>query len=98
SFMYEQTKTAYKCTFCEHRLEVGLLPACVETCIGGARIIGDLNDPDSIINQVMQENKGDIKVLKPDMNTKPRLFYIGLPDDCVDGVEGQTSVRLVTEF
>ncbi|HLR29561.1 MAG TPA: 4Fe-4S dicluster domain-containing protein [Paenalcaligenes sp.] len=97
-FINEETKTADKCTFCEHRLEVGLLPACVETCIGGARIIGDLNDPDSIINQVMQENKGDIKVLKPDMNTKPRVFYIGLPDDFVDGVEGQTSVRLVTEF
>lgn len=96
-FINEETKTADKCTFCEHRLEVGLLPACVETCIGGARVIGDLNDPDSTINQMLRENKGDIKVLKPDMDTQPRVFYIGLPDEFVDGVEGQTSVRLVTE-
>ncbi|HLS20989.1 MAG TPA: 4Fe-4S dicluster domain-containing protein, partial [Paenalcaligenes sp.] len=93
-----ETKTADKCTFCEHRLEVGLLPACVETCIGGARVIGDLNDPHSTINQLLQENKEDIKVLKPDMNTAPRVFYIGLPDEFVDGVEGQTSVRLVAEL
>src|SRR3546814_4406200 len=43
-FVNHETKTADKCTFCEHRLEAGLLPACVESCVGGARVIGDLND------------------------------------------------------
>lgn len=96
-FINTETKTADKCTFCEHRLEVNLLPACVETCVGGARVIGDLNDPNSTINQLLEEHKDDIKVLKPDQNTQPRVFYIGLPDEFVDGVEGQSSVRLVTE-
>jgi len=97
-FINNETKTADKCTFCEHRLEVGLLPACVETCIGGARVIGDLNDPNSLINQLLEENKDDIKVLKPGMNTAPRVFYIGLPDEFVDGVQGQASVRLVADI
>ena len=97
-FINEETQVADKCTFCEHRLEVGLLPACVETCVGGARIIGDLNDPNSMASQLLVENQEDIKVLKPDMNTAPRVYYIGMPDEFVNGVEGQTSVRLVAAY
>lgn len=95
-FINKETKTADKCTFCEHRVVDGLLPACVESCVGGARIFGDLNDPDSEINQRMDE-QDDIKVLKPGMGTEPRVFYVGLPDAFVDGVEGQASVRLISE-
>lgn len=94
-FINHETKTADKCTFCEHRLEVGLLPACVESCVGGARVIGDLNDSESEISRRMAEHKDDIKVLKPDANTAPHVFYIGLPDEFVDGIEGQASVRLL---
>jgi len=94
-FINHETQTADKCTFCEHRLEAGLLPACVESCVGGARVIGDLLDEGSEINRQMEANKEDIKVLKPGMNTSPRVFYIGLPDEFVDGVDGQASVRLV---
>lgn len=97
-FINHETQTADKCTFCEHRLEVNLLPACVETCVGGARVIGDLNDPNSVISQTLKENSADIKVLKPGMNTQPRVYYIGMPDAFVNGVEGQTSVRLVAEY
>ena len=100
-FINHETQTADKCTFCEHRLEVGLLPACVESCVGGARVIGDLNDPGSEINLRMQAHHqahpDGIKVLKPDMKTQPRVFYIGLPDEFVNGVDGQASVRLVAE-
>lgn len=94
-FINNETRTADKCTFCEHRLEAGLLPACVESCVGGARVIGDLNDRDSEISRRMAENKDDIKVLKPDQGTAPHVYYIGLPDEFVDGVEGQASVRLL---
>lgn len=96
-FINHETQTADKCTFCEHRLEAGLLPACVESCVGGARVIGDLNDADSEINQRMQADKDDIKVLKPGMKTEPRVFYIGLPDAFVNGVDGQASVRLLSD-
>ena len=94
-FLNHETQTADKCTFCEHRLEVGLLPACVESCVGGARVIGDINDEDSTVSQLLNEHGKGIKVLKPGMATVPHVFYIGLPDEFVDGIEGQASVRLV---
>lgn len=92
-FINHDTQTADKCTFCEHRLEAGLLPACVESCVGGARVIGDLNDANSEIARRMAAHRHELKVLKPGMHTQPHVFYIGLPDEFVDGVEGQSSVR-----
>ena len=96
-FNNHETQTADKCTFCEHRLEAGLLPACVESCVGGARVIGDLNDANSEINHRIAAHRDEIKVLKPGMKTKPHVFYIGLPDEFVNGVDGQATVRLVAE-
>lgn len=93
-FINHETQTADKCTFCEHRLEVGLLPACVESCVGGARVIGDIMDPGSEISRLMAEHLDDIKVLKPDMATAPHVFYVGLPDEFVNQVDGQAAVRL----
>lgn len=63
-----------KCTFCYHRLEEGMLPQCLTTCIGGANYFGDLNDPDSVIAKVV--NKLNVSVLKEEMGTKPKVFYI----------------------
>ena len=96
-FINHETQTADKCTFCEHRLEAGLLPACVESCVGGARKVGDLNDPKSEISTLLRDNKGEIKVLKPDLGTRPHVFYIGLPDEFVNGIDGQAGVRVVPE-
>ncbi len=73
-FINNDTLTADKCTFCAHRLEDGLLPACVETCVGGARVIGDLKDPNSEINRLLNENQDDIKVLKPEAEYQYRMF------------------------
>lgn len=67
---------ADKCTFCDHRLRVGLLPSCVETCVGGSRIIGDLHDENSNIRQFLKTH--DCVTLVSDLNTEPRVFYYGL--------------------
>jgi tetrathionate reductase subunit B len=88
-FINKKTKTADKCNFCVHRLEVNLLPACVESCVGGARIIGDLNDPESEISRLLRENYDDIKVLKPELGTRPHVFYIGMTDAFVSRIKGQ---------
>jgi len=63
-----------KCTFCDHRLAVGELPACVEACPAGARIFGDLNDPDSPPRKALARH--DAKVLQLEKGTRPNVFYI----------------------
>ena len=91
-FINKETNSADKCTFCTHRLEAGLLPACVESCVGGARIIGDLNQPDSQISLLLKEHERDIKVLKPKAGTKPHVFYIGLDKAFKNRITGQSAV------
>ncbi|PSJ43946.1 sulfate reduction electron transfer complex DsrMKJOP subunit DsrO [Zobellella taiwanensis] len=88
-FINHDTQTADKCTFCVHRLEVGLLPACVESCVGGARVIGDLNNPQSQAGRLLREHADDIKVLKPEQGTGPQVYYIGLGDEFVNRIDGQ---------
>jgi len=43
-YLDPETNTAAKCTFCAHRLDVGLEPACVVVCPEHAIVAGDLND------------------------------------------------------
>jgi len=65
---------ARKCTFCLHRLEKGMLPACITTCIGGARYFGDLNDPDSLVAQ--QAASPHMMRLKEELGTEPSVSYL----------------------
>lgn len=76
-FINPVTKKADKCTFCEHRVKNGLVPACVQTCQGEAILFGDLQDADSDIAKAIKANKAE--VLKPDAGTAPSFYYIGLP-------------------
>lgn len=86
-FINPRTKTADKCTFCLHRLEAGLLPACVETCVSGARVFGDLNDPHSDVVKLLR--KYPVQVLKKSMGTDPHVYYIGLDEAFTGRVEGE---------
>lgn len=92
-FINHDTNTADKCTFCAHRLEAGLLPACVETCVGEARIIGDLNDPGSQISRMLAEHRDEIKVLKPSAETSPCVFYLGMTAAFEERIRGEAPVR-----
>ena len=89
-FINPETQTADKCTFCVHRVEAGLLPACVETCVGGARIFGDLKDPASHVSRLLREAGTD--VLKQELGTKPHVYYIGLDGSLKGKVEGQPAL------
>jgi tetrathionate reductase subunit B len=64
-----------KCNWCYHRVDVGLEPACVNTCPTRAMIFGNLNDPNSEVSRVLARNS--VSVLKPDRNTRPQVYYIG---------------------
>ncbi|MFT4541732.1 MAG: Fe-S-cluster-containing dehydrogenase component [Planctomycetota bacterium] len=62
-----------KCHFCLHRTREGKLPACLEACPTGARIFGNLLDPDSDIRWVLKNKQ--VFVLKEELGTLPSFFY-----------------------
>lgn len=63
-----------KCHFCLQRIEAGMLPACVATCIGGATFFGDLNDDASLVHELA--GRPNATRLKEDLGTKPKVFYL----------------------
>jgi len=65
---------ARKCHFCLHRIEKGLLPACVTSCIGRATYFGDANDPKSLVSEMIGKN--NVMHLKEEMGTKPKVHYL----------------------
>ena len=62
-----------KCNFCAERLEVGLMPKCVEAS-QGAMAFGDLEDPNSIVRKLLQSNYTIQR--KPALGTRPSVYYI----------------------
>ncbi|MDJ0785401.1 MAG: 4Fe-4S dicluster domain-containing protein [Myxococcota bacterium] len=62
-----------KCHFCLHRTRRGKLPACAEACPTGARVFGNLLDPESPIRWVLANKR--VFVLKEELGTRPRFFY-----------------------
>ena len=79
-FVNPVTGNADKCDFCQHRVAKGIEPACVETCIGRARIFGDLNDPESEAAKLVATQP--VTVLREGQGTEPNVYYIGA--DSVD--------------
>ncbi len=70
---------ADKCTFCEHRLAKGLLPACVEACPAAARVFGDLGDPEGEVSKIVESS--NVLVLKAWAHTDPKIYYRNLPKE-----------------
>lgn len=77
--------TTEKCTFCIQRVTKGLDPACVETCPVDALIFGDLDDPQSDVSQTLRK-KSSFK-LKEELNTNPKVRYVGQTAPQTDGRE-----------
>ncbi len=75
-YLHPVKQTADKCTFCYHRVRKGLFPACVEVCPTQARIFGDLASNASPLTRFKRMNK--LHVLKPHMNTEPKVYYSDL--------------------
>lgn len=65
---------ADKCTFCIHRVEEGKDPACVSVCPTHCMTFGDLDDPNSNINKLLNSRKHHS--LKPEAGTNPKIFYL----------------------
>lgn len=69
-----ETKTAAKCNYCAHRIDVGLEPACVNVCPEHAIISGDMDNPETEIAQLLARQQ--VSVRKAEKGTHPNLFYI----------------------
>jgi phenylacetyl-CoA:acceptor oxidoreductase subunit 1 len=77
-----------KCSFCYQRIDRGLslglqpgvdpsaTPACVVVCPTGARIFGDLNDPNSNVSRTLASHSS--YRLREDLGTSPRVYYLPL--------------------
>jgi tetrathionate reductase subunit B len=64
---------------CDHRIDVGLEPACISACPTRARIFGDLNDSTSEVAKLA--GTIPVQVLKPEKGTRPMVLYIDLDRD-----------------
>ncbi|MBW8012611.1 MAG: 4Fe-4S dicluster domain-containing protein [Chloroflexi bacterium] len=64
-----------KCTFCVHRLENDLIPACADNCPTDVINFGDLDDPSSKVSMLLGE-KPSYRLLE-DVGTDPNVYYIG---------------------
>ncbi|MEO8501528.1 MAG: 4Fe-4S dicluster domain-containing protein [Vicinamibacteria bacterium] len=65
---------ADKCTFCIHRVEKGLQPACVAVCPTRCMTFGDLDDPQSEVSRLLASRKHHS--LLPEAGTHPRISYL----------------------
>ncbi len=63
-----------KCTWCDERVDQGLLPLCVETCPEKAMVFGNLNDPNSEVRQLLKDNFSVRR--KPGLGTSPEVYYL----------------------
>jgi Fe-S-cluster-containing dehydrogenase component len=64
-----------KCTFCVHRVDKGLEPACVANCPAHVLHFGDLDDPNSEVSQHLAEKRW-FRLLE-EHDTHPRVYYLG---------------------
>ncbi|OMH37948.1 4Fe-4S dicluster domain-containing protein [Motiliproteus sp. MSK22-1] len=86
SFDPARVNVSTKCTFCIDRIdlaeETGLTPgvdhqvtpACVNSCVSGAMVFGDIEDPDSEISKLLKENKSFRQ--NEELGTGPGVYYI----------------------
>jgi Fe-S-cluster-containing dehydrogenase component len=75
-----------KCTFCVQRIDRALqqgltpgideevTPACVAVCPVGARVFGNVRDPESPISKFLRQN--DTFRLREDWGTQPKVHYV----------------------
>jgi molybdopterin-containing oxidoreductase family iron-sulfur binding subunit len=63
-----------KCNFCEERLRIGLLPACVEACQEKALVFGDLENPSSEVRRLLSQRYSIRR--NPGLGTEPKVYYL----------------------
>jgi len=80
-FIDERKGVASKCTWCYHRVEKGLKPACVIACPTHARMFGDLRNPDDPVTKAFREKR--VYVLRPETGNDPQVRYTALAREVI---------------
>jgi Fe-S-cluster-containing dehydrogenase component/formate-dependent nitrite reductase membrane component NrfD len=88
-YINPETNTAHKCNFCNHRVELGLEPACVVVCPTHAIVTGDLDDPDSEVSRIVARDKTAVRA--PEQGTNPKVFYRGVDQASLDPTRSRIS-------
>jgi len=78
-FFNEDLNIAQKCTGCAHLLDSGewKIPRCADSCPTEAIKFGEEEDLKDLIAKA--------EVLKPELNAKPRVYYLNIPKKFVAG-------------
>jgi MoCo/4Fe-4S cofactor protein with predicted Tat translocation signal len=93
-----------KCTYCVQRIQQGritaeresrkvrdgeVITACQQACPAGAIHFGDLNDPDSKVTRIKQQQRN--YGLLADLNTRPRTTYLAIVSNPNPELESEPS-------
>jgi phenylacetyl-CoA:acceptor oxidoreductase subunit 1 len=82
----ERIGVATKCTFCIERVDAAqsngkipgidpeVTPACVSSCIANALHFGDIEDPESNVSRLLQEN--EYFRMHEELGTDPNIYYL----------------------
>jgi Fe-S-cluster-containing dehydrogenase component/formate-dependent nitrite reductase membrane component NrfD len=73
---------AEKCNFCSHRVDAGLLPACVVVCPTESLVFGDISDPASRASRILAAKPTTVR--RPEQGTRPQAFYVGASEAALD--------------
>jgi Fe-S-cluster-containing dehydrogenase component len=79
-YFNDDLNIAQKCTFCAHLLDQGWTETrCSDACPTGAFTFGDEDDPK------IKEKLEKAELLKPELSTRPRVYYFNLPKKWIAG-------------
>ena len=79
-YFNDDLNIAQKCTFCAHLLDQGWTETrCSDACPTGAFTFGEEDDPK------IEDLIGKAELLKPELPTRPRVYYLHLPKKWIAG-------------
>lgn len=75
-FFHPDYNVAEKCNFCYHRISKGMNTACVDACPFGARLIGNIMNPEDPVTKIIKTQR--VEVLREALGADPQVYYLGL--------------------
>ncbi len=63
-----------KCSFCDERVDRGIMPACVAACRDKALIFGNIKDPGSDVRKALKKRFAIRR--KSSLGTEPQVYYL----------------------